>query len=211
MLKEKEGLLHKLYRSSGGFNREVEVLLEERFRLRTHTLVKRLVLYLMIVFGAAWGVPWMESAAQAVAMLGIESQAIQMLARVGMVIAVGVDGIWIMLVIHEMLFPHLKTKLRLRKAYRHQLKVLIVSGVLAVLSCIPGVYAAYLFNTGSDQYLAIITFFGNLGLATFGFYTLLFEVVRKVLQPANEPSTTAYQSKLQDMYHTIIRNQDKED
>ena len=185
-------------------------MLRERFVKKKHTLIKRLVLYLMVLFGAVWGVPWMESAAQAVAALGVDSQNVQLIARIGIVVAVGVDGVWIMLTIHSMAFPHQRTSLRLRKAYRHRGKVLFVSVVLAILSCIPGVYAAYLFNNGTEQYLAIITFFGNLGLATFGFFTILFEVTKKVFQPRDEPSTVEYQSKLHVMYHTVIVNQDDE-
>lgn len=104
----------------------------------------------MIVFGAISGVPWIESAAQAVTALGIESEVVQMLARIGIVLAVGVDGVLriILPTIHEVVFPSYRTKLKLRKAYRHQSKVLLVSVVLAILSCIPGVYAAYLYNNG---------------------------------------------------------------
>lgn len=132
------------------------------------------------------------------------------LVRVGIVIAVGVDGVWIMLTIHAMMFPQHQTKLKLRKAYRHLWKVLLASVVLAVVSCIPGVYAAYLYNTGAEQYLAIITFFGNLGLATFGFFTVLFELTKRVMQPKDEPSTASYQARIQEMYHTVICNQDNE-
>jgi hypothetical protein len=79
-----------------------------------------------------------------------------------------------MLTIHEMLFHHHNTKLKLRLAYKHQGKILFVAVFLAILSCIPGVYAAYLYNNGIEKYFAIITFFGNLGLATFGFHSLAF-------------------------------------
>lgn len=140
--------MHRIYSSSEQFNGAIEELLRDRFARPKHTLAKRVVLYLMIVFGAIWGVPWMESAAQAVTALGIESEVVQMLARIGIVLAVGVDGVWIMLTIHEVVFPSYRTKLKLRKAYRHQSKVLLVSVVLAILSCIPGVYAAYLYNNG---------------------------------------------------------------
>jgi hypothetical protein len=65
------------------------------------------------MFGAIWGVPWMESAAQAVTALGRQYEVVQMLARIGIVLAVGVDGVWIMLTIHGVMFPSYRTKLKL--------------------------------------------------------------------------------------------------
>lgn len=48
-------------------------MLQGRFQKHPQSLTKRLVLYLMVVFGAVWGVPWMESAAQGVKELGVDS------------------------------------------------------------------------------------------------------------------------------------------
>jgi hypothetical protein len=97
------------------------------------------------------------------------------------VLTVGIDGVWVMGTMHRVLFPIYKTKLKMRLVFDKRVWILGVSIVLAILSCIPGVYAAYLFNSDEQKYFAIITFFGNLGLAALGFYSIVFETFKRIL------------------------------
>jgi ABC-type Mn2+/Zn2+ transport system permease subunit len=79
-----------------------------------------------------------------------------------------------MITVCDIMFTNIKTKLYLREVYKKQSIIFGISLVVGLISCIPGVYASYLFNNGKQRYYSIITFAGNLGLATFGFYSLTF-------------------------------------
>lgn len=162
---------------------------------------------MMILFGAIWGVPWMQTAADAVREIGIESRFVEVLAMIGIVLTVGIDGVWVMNTMHRVLFPINKTNLKLKLAYERRKWILAAAILLAVLSCIPGVYAAYLYNQEEKKYFAIITFFGNLGLASLGFYSLVFEVFKKIVHRKDEPSGAIYQSRLYNMFYAHVRSQ----
>lgn len=101
-----------------------------------------------------------------------------------------------MVAIHDNLFQRHKTKLKLRSAYNHQVKIIILSCMLAISSCIPSVYASYLFNQGFERYFAIITLFGNIGLSILGYYFLLFAICTKTIKSESEASTEVYQAKV---------------
>ena len=55
-----------------------------------------------------------------------------------------------------------------------------MSFLVGLVSSVPGVYASYTFNEGARKYLAVIILFANVGLSTFGFYSMGFEVWDRV-------------------------------
>lgn len=145
---EKNKLNQGIYSSSRDFDMEVQQILTNRFVRMESKVAIRVMQWIMIGFGAIWGVPWMQAAADGFHQIGLVSEFWTILAKIGIVLAVGIEGIWVMVAIHDNLFQRHKTKLKLRSAYNHQVKIIILSCMLAISSCIPSVYASYLFNQG---------------------------------------------------------------
>ena len=68
------------------------------------------------------------------------------MAKIGIVLTVGIDGIWVMLTIYDQIFGQINTKLILRRAYSYKYWMVGISMMIGVVSAIPSVWAAFKFN-----------------------------------------------------------------
>lgn len=93
---------------------------------------------------------------------------------------------------YKITFRRVRTSLELRESYKPQKLLLALSFFIGVISSVPGVYASYTFNNDSKKFLAIIILFGNVGLATLGFYLLMFEVWDRSKTDKNDPAKRFY-------------------
>lgn len=124
------------------------------------------------------------------------------------ILTISIDGVWIMTSIYKVAFRHVKTNLELRQTYKYQRRFLIGSFFVGIISSVPGVYASYTFNTGLRKYLAIIILFGNVGLATYGFYSLVFEIWDRLKSGVNDSGKVFLQS-IQRKYYRLLQHYNK--
>lgn len=120
--------------------------------------------------GALWGLPWMQVSAEAATVFSspLSREIFSILFPIGIVVTVGADGLWILLNVA-------------RKIANEARIVVLRSGITficAALSCIPAVYAAFIYNHGLGKLLALITFVGNMGYGLYG-YSSLFRTFQK--------------------------------
>lgn len=124
------------------------------------------------------------------------------------ILTISIDGVWVMTSIYKVIFKPVKTNLELRQTYKCQRKLLLGSFFVGLISSVPGVYASYTFNTGSKKYLAIIILFGNVGLATFGFYSLVFQIFDR-LKSGNKDAGKMFLNTIKAKYYKLLQHYNK--
>lgn len=128
------------------------------------------------LFGAAWGISWMEASAKAAIIFseGLLREVFESLFKFGIVTTVGADGLWIMSTLSKNLGskPSLGEK-KTRPLSRFSRSVLSI--ILSLTSIIAPVYSAFKYNVGVGQLLAIIIFVVKFGYSLFGYSTLIHQ------------------------------------
>lgn len=130
------------------------------------------------LFGAAWGIAWMDASAKAAAVFseGLLREIFANLFKFGIVTTVGADGLWIMLTLNKNLGS--KPNLGEQKAQPFfRLSRGVFSVVLSLISVIAPVYSAFKYNAGTAQLLAIVLFVVKFGYSLFGYSTLIDQAI----------------------------------
>ncbi len=131
------------------------------------------------LFGAAWGVSWIEASANAAVIFteGLIRETFAMLFKFGIVTTVGADGLWIMLTLGKDLGT--RTALEQRKSsLTSKLTRSLFSIVLSSASIIAPVYSAFKYNAGVGQMLAVVIFVVKFGFSLFAYSTLIDQTTR---------------------------------
>lgn len=87
---EKNKLNQSIYCSSRDFDIEVQSIINNRFVRPAKSTTINIIQWIMIAFGAIWGVPWMQAAADGFQSLGFTSSFSTVMAKIGIVCAVGI-------------------------------------------------------------------------------------------------------------------------
>lgn len=130
------------------------------------------------LFGAAWGVSWMDASAKAAIIFseGLFREFAGNLFKFGIVTTVGADGLWIMLTLGKNIGskPELGEK---KTPLKNKLVRSMLSLLLSLTSIIAPVYSAFKYNAGVGQLLAIVIFVVKFGYSLFGYSTLIDQIL----------------------------------
>ncbi len=122
---------------------------------------------LTLIIAALWGIPWINAAIAGVVAIGLDLMVFKIIAAIGIVVTVGADGFWLMSRALTLWSKPSAQNFQPTKA----MQITII--LLALISCLPGTYAAFRFNHGIYQFSAIIIFIGSLGSGLYAYWQLM--------------------------------------
>lgn len=159
---------------------------------RPKTLWRTLAKTVLILFGMAWGLPWIWSSMSAAHIFPAHiSPMIAIIFAFGIVLTIGTDGWWIMTEATKTL--DLKTSIEkklftpINSFFPRHIRACLI-GLFATLSCIAPVYAAVQYASSAQQCLAIVTLVGCYGYGLVG-YSRLFEQISNWLGDQQQDQT----------------------
>ncbi len=146
--------------------------------------------------GAIWGVPWTQPASLAATVFDedLVREAFSKIFSMGIIAAVGADGLWLMLSIGKDFGSKsiYEKELTVGISQKHKVLKALLAAIFSFLSFAP-VYASYKY--GGNKYLALITFLGNYAYNFFG-YRGLIEVIYNKFDIRNKSPECAQALKI---------------
>ncbi len=131
---------------------------------------------LLLLVGAAYGIPWLEASSKAVVFFPWSGwhEILSVLFKFGIILTVGADGMWIMLQATKKLFY--KSEKSFSRKNRRGMENILYVGLplfLAFFVAIAPVYASIKYNAGLAQILSVITFLCLYGYGFYGYVVLM--------------------------------------